>query len=178
MTPDEYFTEEKTSWLRSICANILNTSLYSEEVDDVYYAVFTGALKNWDKCHKKTLDGYDAWIYGLIRHKRIDYIRAKRAHIRYRGVEIHFEEHTAELINQEALLPQHRISGDFRFDLEKQEIMNNFLKKLNPKERKVVILRLEGLYFSEIETMTGIPASTARDWFQKALIEELKNNEH
>lgn len=131
--------EHETALLR-YAARILNNPFAAQ---DVVQNVFIKLFKRWKKGMRPSRQ-LQAWLYRVAHNEAVDHIR--RESRRRLLHEKHAEQETLDCDDKSG-------AAD---DTERRELVLRHLRRLQPREQQVVLLRLqEGLPYREIARITG-----------------------
>lgn len=133
-------SEHETALLR-YAARILNNPVSAQ---DVVQNVFIKLFKGWEEGFQPSKD-MKAWLYKVTHNEAVDYIRRES-----RLSVLHEKEAEERQVQCE---DGRNCPATFE---EQKAMVLRFLKKLDPREQQVVLLRLEeGLSYREISLITG-----------------------
>jgi len=126
-----------------------------EIAEDISSEVWMKILKNTTKFLKKDGASFKSWIYTIANNAVIDYYRTKK------------EKVDIEEIGEVGF---HNDFGKNLDDKEKLAQVQEFLEKLKPLEKEVVILRVwDDLSYREIGEITGKTEANCKQIFKRTL---------
>lgn len=153
------FPDLYTQYVRKIFNFIYYKTHHKETAEDLTSQTFLKALRSLDQFDQEK-GKFSTWLYQIARNQVIDFYRAKRQDISIEDV--------WDLAGQEDVLRD--------FDAaEKLKKVQEYLKKLKPDQREIVLLRVwEGMSYREIAEALGKDEAHCRVIFSRT-IQSLKD---
>lgn len=148
------FPDLYAQYVKKIFSFIYYKTHHKETAEDLTSQTFLKALRSLDQFDPEK-GKFSTWLYQIARNQVIDFYRAKRSDINIEDV--------WDLAGQEDILRD--------FDAaEKLKKVQEYLKKLKPDQREVVLLRVwEGMSYREIAEVLGKDEAHCRVIFSRTI---------
>lgn len=131
-------SEISTPLFRYISRRIFDKSQCEDLLQDILLAIHTA------RHTYRVTQPFDRWMYGIARHKTIDFIRKT-------------SRHSKNELSSDALVETFSVPETNNPDSETKDLLTKALEKLPVKHRSVIVMtKIEGLSIAETAKKTGM----------------------
>lgn len=149
------FEELYSAYVRKIYDFVYYKTHHKETAEDLTSLIFLKALSNMKK-YQSEIGSFSAWLYRIARNSIIDHYRSKKD-----------DKNICDIYDLSA---KEDLPRDFDLK-EKLARVNEYLSKLSPEQRDIVILRVwSGLSYSEIAEITGKTEGNCKMIFSRTMV--------